>query len=104
MWLGYLTGVNNVGDLLENLRRLGPVRVALLGGVVLGMIAFFFFISTRLTAPPMSLLFGELSSQDTAQIVGKLESEGVPYELRGGGTQIWVPQDRALKLRMSLAE
>jgi len=94
----------NVGDLLENLRRLGPVRVALLGGVVLGMIAFFFFISTRLTAPPMSLLFGELSSQDAAQIVGKLESEGVPYELRGGGTQIWVPQDRALKLRMSLAE
>ncbi|HEX9465864.1 MAG TPA: flagellar basal-body MS-ring/collar protein FliF [Alphaproteobacteria bacterium] len=93
-----------MGDLLENLRRLGPVRVALLGGVVLGMIAFFFFISTRLTAPPMSLLFGELSPQDATQVVAKLDSEAVPYELRGGGTQIWVPQDRALKLRMSLAE
>jgi flagellar M-ring protein FliF len=93
-----------VGDLLDNLRRLGPVKVALLGGVVLGMIAFFFFVSTRLTAPPMSLLFGQLSPEDSTQIAAKLDSEGVPYELRGGGTQIWVPEDRALKLRMSLAE
>jgi flagellar M-ring protein FliF len=94
----------NVGDLLENLRRLGPVKVALLGGVVLGMIAFFFFVSTRLTAPPMSLLFGELQPDDSAKIAAKLEADGTPYELRGGGTQIWVPQDRALRLRMSLAE
>ena len=101
-WLIYRG--EHVGDLLENLRRLGPVRVALLGGVVLGMIAFFFFISTRLTAPPMSLLFGELSSQDATQITGKLDSQGVKYELRAGGTQIWVAQDQALKLRMSLAE
>jgi flagellar M-ring protein FliF len=93
-----------VGDLLDNLRRLGPVKVALLGGVVLGMIAFFFFVSTRLTAPPMSLLFGQLSPDDANQIAAKLDSEGVPYELRSGGTQIWVPEDRALKLRMSLAE
>ncbi|MBV8533999.1 MAG: flagellar M-ring protein FliF [Alphaproteobacteria bacterium] len=93
-----------MGDLLDNLRRLGPVKVALLGGVVLGMIAFFFFVSTRLTAPPMSLLFGQLSPDDANQIAAKLDSEGVPYELRSGGTQIWVPEDRALKLRMSLAE
>lgn len=89
---------------MENLRRLGPVKVALLGGVVLGMIAFFFFVSTRLTAPPMSLLFGQLTPEDSAQIAAKLDGQGVPYELRAGGTQIWVPDDRALKLRMSLAE
>lgn len=93
-----------MGDLLDNLRRLGPVKVALLGGVVLGMIAFFFFVSTRLTAPPMSLLFGQLSPEDSAQIAAKLDSEGVSYEIRAGGAQIWVPEDRALKLRMSLAE
>jgi flagellar M-ring protein FliF len=93
-----------VGDLLENLRRLGPVKVALLGGIMLGMVAFFFFVSTRLTAPPMGLLFGELSGDQSSQIASKLESQGVPYELRSGGTQIWVPQDRAARLRMSFAE
>lgn len=93
-----------MGDVLENLRRLGPVKVALLGGVVLGMIAFFFFVSTRLTSPPMSLLFGQLTPEDSSQVTAKLDSEGVPYELRAGGAEIWVPEDRALKLRMQLAE
>jgi flagellar M-ring protein FliF len=86
------------------MRRLGPVKVALLGGIMLGMVAFFFFVSTRLTAPPMGLLFGELSGDQSSQIAAKLESQGVPYELRSGGTQIWVPQDRAARLRMSFAE
>ena len=93
-----------MGDLLDNLRRLGPVKVALLGGVVLGMIAFFFFVSTRLTSPPMSLLFGQLTPEDSSQITAKLDGEGVHYELRGGGAEIWVPEDQALKLRMQLAE
>lgn len=93
-----------MGDLLENLRRLGPSRVALLAAVALGMIGFFVFISSRLAQPPMGLLFGELSAQDAGQIVNKLDSQGVPYDLRAGGSQVWVPADRALKLRMSFAE
>ncbi len=93
-----------VGDLLENLRRLGPVRVALLGGVALGMVAFFFFMSSRLAQPPMGLLFGELAAQEAGQIVNRLDSQAIPYELRSGGSQVWVPADKALKLRMSFAE
>ncbi len=76
----------------------------MLGGIVLGMVAFFFFVSTRLTAPPMGLLFGEMSPEQANQVAAKLESQGVPYELRSGGTQVWVPQDRAARLRMSFAE
>jgi flagellar M-ring protein FliF len=93
-----------VGDLLENLRRMGPVRVALLGGVVLGMVAFFFFMSSRLAQPPMGLLFGDLSAQEAGQIVNRLETQGIPHDVRAGGGQVWVPADRALKLRMSFAE
>src|SRR5262249_1318925 len=40
----------------------------------------------------------------TSQVVSRLEAQGVPYELRNGGTQIFVPQDRAARLRMSFAE
>lgn len=93
-----------MGDLLENLRRLGPSRVALLAAVALGMIGFFVFISSRLAQPPMGLLFGELSNQDAGQIVNRLDTQNVPYELRSGGSQVWVPADQALKLRMSFAE
>jgi flagellar M-ring protein FliF len=78
--------------------------VAVLAAVALGMIGFFVFISSRLAQPPMGLLFGELSAQDAGQIVNRLDSQGVPYDLRSGGSQVWVPADRALKLRMSFAE
>ncbi len=98
--LGWLA----VGDLLENMRRMGPVRVALLGGVILGMVAFFFFMSSRLAQPPMGLLYGDLSAQDAGQIINRLEQQGIPHDVRAGGGQVWVPADRALKLRMTFAE
>ena len=39
----------------------------------------------------------EQARDELAKIVAKLEAQNVPYELRAGGTQIWVPQDRALR-------
>ena len=93
-----------MNSLIENLRRLGPVRLILLGGVGIGLGAFLFFFVTRLTAPPMGLLYSDLSPADSGQIVGRLETLGVPYELRSGGTQVLVPEDRALRLRMVFAE
>jgi len=83
---------------------MGPVRVALLGGVVLGMIAFFFFMSSRLAQPPMGLLYGDLAAQDAGQIVSRLEQQNIPHDVRAGGGQVWVPADRVLKLRMTFAE
>ena len=52
----------------------------------------------------MTILYGDIEPSDSGQIVTKLEARGVPYELRGGGTQIFVPTDRALRLRMAMAE
>jgi flagellar M-ring protein FliF len=93
-----------VGSLLETLRRLGPVKLAVIAAVTAGVIASFAFLGSRINQPPMGLLFSELSAQDSGQIVSKLEAQNVPYELRAGGTQIYVPSDRVLRLRMSFAE
>ena len=93
-----------MGSLLETLRRLGPVKLAVIAAVTAGLIASFAFLGSRINQPPMGLLFSELSAQDSGQIVSKLEAQNVPYELRAGGTQIYVPSDRVLRLRMSFAE
>jgi flagellar M-ring protein FliF len=76
----------------------------LLGGVAIGFVSFFLFFASRLNAPSMSLLFSDLSPQDSGQIAAKLDAQAVPFELRAGGAQIYVPADRALRLRMGLAE
>ena len=74
-----------------------------MGAIMLGMIGFFIFLATRLATPSMVLLYGDLSSDDSSRITSQLSSQNVPFELGQGGSQIMVPSDRALKLRLSLA-
>ena len=88
--------------LIHALRNLGPVRLAIMGAIMLGMIGFFIFLVTRLT-PSMVLLYGDLNADDSSRITSQLSSQNVPFELLQGGSQIMVPSDRALKLRLNLA-
>jgi flagellar M-ring protein FliF len=89
---------------MDTLRQLGPLRLGLLGAVAVGLLGFFFFFSMRLSQPPLSLLYSELSPQDAAQITTRLEQQQVPYQLTNGGNTILVPDDRVLRLRLSFAE
>jgi flagellar M-ring protein FliF len=50
-----------------------------------------------------STLYSELSTEDAAQIVEKLKTQQVPYELAGNGTQILVPEEKVAGLRLELA-
>ncbi len=90
--------------MIETIRNLGPIRLLTIAGVLAGVVGFFFFLMTRLTAPDMALLYNDLSTSDSGRIVGKLETLKVPYELRGNGTSIMVPSDQVLRLRMSMAQ
>ncbi len=89
--------------IIHAIRNLGPVRLAVMGAVMLGMVGFFIFLATRLGTPSMVLLYGDLDTTDSGQIVGQLETQKIPYELRNNGRQIMVPGDKALKLRLTLA-
>jgi flagellar M-ring protein FliF len=88
---------------MQTLRNLGPMKLAALGAVALGLIAFFVFLAARLTSPGMSLLYGGLDATDSEQIVQRLETQQIPFELRGNGDQIYVPQDQVARLRLAMA-
>ncbi|MCW5750600.1 MAG: flagellar M-ring protein FliF [Alphaproteobacteria bacterium] len=90
--------------MLNVLRSLGPTRLAIVGGVTVAMLAFLAFIALRMSQPPMGLLFGNLDLQDSGQIVAKLETMKVPYEIRAGGQQVLVPEEQVLRLRMAMAQ
>jgi flagellar M-ring protein FliF len=93
-----------VSALIQTLRSLGGLRLLALGAVGIAGVAFFIYLSTRLSEPGMALLYAELDAKDSAQIVAKLETANVPYTLKAGGTQIYVPADKALRMRMTLAQ
>ncbi len=90
--------------LLQALQGVGASRILVLLIVSASVIGLLGYFGTRLTEPPMTILYGDLEPKVSSQIVAKLETMTVPYELRAGGSQIFVPSDRALRLRMAMAE
>lgn len=93
-----------MGALLETLKNLGPLRLAIMGATVVGLLAFFIFLTSRLTSPSMSLLYSDLEPNDSGAIVKQLEAQKIPFELGRGGTEIYVPADKVLRTRVSMAE
>ncbi len=80
------------------------MRLAIMGGVVLGSLGFLIFFATKLTTPSMANLYGELSQNDAANIVQELESRNILFEIKQNGTSVLVPENRVLQLRLELAQ
>jgi len=93
-----------VNSFFQTLKNLGTARLVTIGGGGLAMLGFLVYLVARISSPPMEMLFGGLELADSNQIVSRLQSEKVPYELRHDGTEVWVPADRKLDLRVKLAE
>jgi flagellar M-ring protein FliF len=86
------------------MRNLGPVRLAAMGVVALGLIGFFFYLMTRLSTPDMALLYSDLDPKDGGAIVRQLEEQKVPHQVNAEGTRIMVPADQVGRLRMVMAQ
>jgi len=89
---------------IEFIKTIGAARLAAMAVVAAGLIGVFIFLSYRLSQPQMSVLFSDLAFEDSTEIVSQLDSLNVPYIIRNKGGTILVPQTRALRLRMTLAE
>src|SRR3954471_24080615 len=83
---------NAVNGSLEILTRLGPTRIAAMGGVTLALIAFFAFVIMRVTQPAMGVLYSDLSLQDASSIIRDLDAKAIRYETRADGQTILAPQ------------
>lgn len=89
---------------LETLRQLGPTRMAIMGGILVGLILFFVFVSMRVSAPEMQLLYGDLSSGDAGAMGAQLSQNDIAYELAGDNTEIRVAAADVARARMILAQ
>src|SRR6218665_1928638 len=75
-----------------------------MGLVAVLMLGFFAFIVMRASTPQMAPLYTGLSFEDSAAIVSELQTQNIPYELRGEGDTILVARDQITQTRMQLAE
>ena len=93
-----------MNTLFDTFRSLGPSRLAVMGGVATAILAFFVYFASRVSQPEMQLLYADLASGDSAQIMAQLDTQGVPYELSPEGSRIMVPADKVAQLRITMAE
>lgn len=94
-------------DFVQNIRRflnrLTLGQQAALGLVLAGGTALIIGIAYWANQPDYTLLFGELDPSDANQVVESLQEENVPYELKNGGTAVYVPRSDVYELRLRFA-
>lgn len=89
---------------MNSMKDLGKLQIGLIVGVSLLLLGFFMMIAFRASSAGMSPLYTGLSVEDSAKIAAELDKTGTPYEISAGGSQISVPSDKVLRLRLSMAE
>src|SRR6195256_6035798 len=99
-----MPGAGSLQGLAGFLKSLGAARVMAMVAVTAALIGFFGFVIMRVTTPPMTTLFTDLSPEDSAGIIKDLERQAIAFELKNDGAVIMVPKDRVTRLRMKLAE
>jgi len=93
-----------VDSFSETIKQLGVARLGIMGAIIVGMLLFFTFVSFRVSAPDMALLYSDLSNMDSSAVAAKLEETEIPYRISPDGTRVEVPQDSVGRARMLLAQ
>ena len=90
----------NIGQVWQ---RASLIQRVLLLGVVLGCAAAGMLLVNWARQPNMALLYSGLDPEEAAGIVEKVRDAGIPYELKQGGTAVYVPEQRVYSLRLTMA-
>lgn len=93
-----------MSTLTDTFKTLGPARLGVMGAIVLGLLLFFVFVTTRVSQPTMSILYTDLTNVDSSAVAAKLEESQTPFRVSPDGTQVFVPKEEVGKARMLLAE
>jgi flagellar M-ring protein FliF len=90
-------------NVMNTITRIGPLRLAAVASMGIGLIVFFVFVSSRLTSGQMKLLYSDLSAQDKNAVIRELEANNVVYTVNDASGEIEVGAKEVGRVRMLLA-
>ena len=85
-------------------QKIGVVQRALLAAIVLTLAIVGGLLVHWAQRPDMRMLYQELAPEEAAQIVEKISEKSIAFELRNGGTTIYVPKESVYQLRLDMAK
>ncbi len=84
--------------------KVSIVQRVLLVAIVLTFVMVGGSITYWARRPDMRMLYAELDPREAAKITDKISEKGIAYELRSGGTSIYVPKEKVYQLRLDMAK
>jgi len=84
--------------------KIGVVQRALLIAIVMACVLVGGLLTKWATRPEMQLLYSGLSAEEAGTIVDNISKSNIRYELRAGGTSIYVPEKHVYQLRLTMAK
>jgi flagellar M-ring protein FliF len=85
-------------------QKIGLVQRALLMGLLLMFVAACALLVYWARRPDMKMLYQDISPEEAAKITEKIGEKSIVYELRNGGTSIYVPREHVYQLRLDMAK
>jgi flagellar M-ring protein FliF len=85
-------------------QKVSLIQRALLIAVFLAFIMVAALLVHWARKPDMRMLFQGLAPSEASKITEKISEKDIPYELRNGGTTIYVPQEDVYQLRLDMAK
>lgn len=96
-----------MGDILEQLRRLwrelGTNQKVSLALAVFAIVGVCIALMVWASRPRLQLLYGGMDPKEMAEVTQSIEAAGAKYEIRNGGSSIYVSASEVHSLRMRLA-
>jgi len=80
------------------------VQRALLIAIILTFVAVALLAVYWVRRPDMRMLYQGLDPQEASKVTDKISEKNIPYQLRAGGTSIYVPSESVYQLRLDMAK
>jgi len=94
-----------MATLADTVKGLTTARNSIILVAAVAMIVVFILLALHVsTGGSMAPLYTGLTLEDSAKIIAELEKSSTPYEIIGNGSEILVPSERVLRLRMNMAQ
>jgi flagellar M-ring protein FliF len=101
--LYFRRGPSHVTAFIEQLSRLGIGRLSLIFGLTAGVALALILLLVNPGGGSQALLYSGLETRDAAAVAERLEGAGIAYELRDGGSSVYVPAAQVDQARLRVA-
>jgi flagellar M-ring protein FliF len=85
-------------------QNISLVQRALLTAIVLTFIIAGVLLTYWARRPDMRMLYQDLAPEEASKITEKISEKDIAYELRNGGTSVYVPKEKVYQLRLDMAK